>query len=130
LNLLQIYRFTIALSWIYHGVFPKLLAIAPMEKAITATMGFDEKSSMLITFAAGIGEVIFGIVLFTFYRNTVLIKLNIAALIGLLLYVAIFIPVYLVEAFNPVTTNISLIIISLSLMSELDKARSPYNNTP
>ena len=98
-----------------------------MEKAITATMGFDEKSSMLITFAAGIGEVIFGVVLFAFYRNTTLIKLNILGLVGLLLYVAIFIPAYLVEAFNPVTTNIPLIIISLGLMSELNKAKSPYN---
>ena len=105
LNCLQIYRFTIALSWIYHGVFPKLLAIAPMEKAITATMGFDDKNLMLITFAAGIGEVIFGIVIFFFYRNAIVIKLNVVALIGLLLYVAIFIPAYLVEAFNPVTTN-------------------------
>ena len=37
LSLLQIYRTTLALSWIYHGVFPKLISVARMEKAITAT---------------------------------------------------------------------------------------------
>lgn len=98
-----------------------------MEKAITATLGFDEKSSMLITFAAGISEVIFGVVIFIFYRNVLIINLNIFALIGLLIYVALFIPVYLVEAFNPVTTNIPLIVISIGLITELKRNNSPYN---
>lgn len=94
-----------------------------MEKAIAATLGLDEKDSIIITLAAGIGEVIFGIVIFLFYRNATLIKLNIAALIGLLLYIALFIPACLVEVFNPATTNIPLVMLSIGLLSELSRSK-------
>jgi len=105
------------MSWLYHGIFPKLLHIAPLEKAMTASLGFSEEISYLITKSAGIGELLFGLTFIAFYKSRIVVILNIMGLTGLLLFVAILQPQLLVGAFNPVTTNIPLIGLSLILLS-------------
>lgn len=117
----QICRFIIGLSWIYHGIFPKLLHIAPVEKAMTASIGFSAQISYFITKLAGVGEVIFGLVFMLFYKNRALVLFNIAGLSGLLLFVIVMQPQLLIGAFNPVTTNIPLIALSVILLSHIDK---------
>lgn len=116
---IQIARFIISFSWLYHGVFPKLFHIAPLEKAMTASIGLSNELSYLVTKSAGVGEVIFGVLFFVYYRNKTIVLLNIIGLSGLLCFVAILQPQLLVEAFNPVTTNIALIGFSLVLLVEL-----------
>ncbi len=113
---IQIARFVLGLSWMYHGLFPKLVTVAPLEKAITATAGFSEEISYLITKVAGVGEIIFGIAIIVFFRFKPILLANIAALVGLCLYVAAALPNLLVEAFNPVTTNGALIALSYILI--------------
>jgi len=115
----QIARYIIGFSWLYHGIFPKLLHIDPLEKAMTASLGFSNEISHLITKAAGIGELVFGLIFIVFYKNRTVVVLNIAGLIGLLTFVAILQPQLLVGAFNPVTTNIPLIGLSFILLSKL-----------
>ena len=110
---IQTLRYTLGLSWVYQGFFPKLFTIAPLERELTATMGFSTELSDLITRGAGVGEIAFGVLLIILYRSRAIHFLNIAALVGLLLYVVIMMPVLLVEAFNPVTTNILMIAISV-----------------
>ena len=119
---IQIARYIISFSWLYHGIFPKLVNIAPLEKLLTGSYGFSDEISYLITKSAGVGEVIFGIVLFIFYRSKPIILLNIFALVGLLLFVALLQPQLLIEAFNPVTTNIPLIGLSLVLLNNLKQS--------
>ena len=116
---IQIARFIVSFSWLYHGIFPKLIHIAPLEKLLTASLGFSDEISYYITKSAGIGEVLFGITLFIFYRSKPVIILNVLALIGLLLFVTVLQPQLLIEAFNPVTTNIPLIGLSLVLLNNL-----------
>ena len=116
---IQIARFTIGLSWMYHGIFPKLVHIAPLEKAMTATLGLSPDIAYWITKVAGVGEVIFGCLLILFYRNYKLIQLNILALLGLLAFVIVMKPMLLIEAFNPVTTNLTLIALSVVLLNDL-----------
>jgi len=127
LSSLQIARFIIAFSWLYHGIFPKLVHIAPLEKLMTASIGLSTELSYLVTKSAGVGEVIFGIVFFVFYRNKVIVLLNIVGLTGLLGFVAILQPQLLIEAFNPVTTNLTLIALSFIILSELKRE---LNNEP
>ncbi|MDN3380307.1 MULTISPECIES: DoxX-like family protein [unclassified Pseudoalteromonas] len=115
----QIARYIISFSWLYHGIFPKLVHIAPLEKLITASLGFSESMSYLITKSAGVGEVIFAILIFINYQSKVIIVLNIMALIGLLLFVVALQPQLLIEAFNPVTTNLPIIGLSLVLLNSL-----------
>jgi uncharacterized membrane protein YphA (DoxX/SURF4 family) len=114
----QIARFIIAFSWLYHGIFPKLVHIAPIEKMMTASIGLSDEVSYLITKSAGIGEVIFGLIFLFCYKSRLLVLLNIAVLIALLIFVGIFQPLLLIEAFNPVTTNIALIGLSLILLND------------
>lgn len=115
---LQIARFIISFSWLYHGIFPKLVHIAPLEKTMTASIGLSDELSYLVTKSAGVGEVIFGVIFFIFYRNKAIVYLNIIGLSGLLCFVALLQPHLLIEAFNPVTTNIALIGFSLILLVE------------
>lgn len=113
---IQVVRYILGLSWVYHGIFPKLLTIAPLERQLTATIGFSSEISNLITRCAGISEVIFGFVLIVFYKNKQIIHLNILALFVLCVFVAVQMPVLLIEAFNPVTTNAALIGLSYVLL--------------
>lgn len=115
---IQIARYIVSFSWLYHGIFPKLVHIAPLEKLMTASIGLSDELSYFVTKSAGIGEVIFGIVIFIFYKNKAIILLNIAGLLGLLVFVGILQPQLLIEAFNPVTTNITIIGLSLVLLNE------------
>jgi hypothetical protein len=119
LSTIQIARFFISFSWLYHGIFPKLIHIAPLEKLMTASLGFSNDLSYLITKSAGVGEVILGVVFFVLYRSKIIVLLNIIALTGLLFFVALLQPQLLIEAFNPVTTNIALIALSFILLTEL-----------
>lgn len=119
----QIARIIVGFSWIYHGVFPKLLHIDPMEKAMTASMGFSNEISYLITKSAGIGELIFGLVFIVFYKNRFVVLLNIVGLIALFLFVVLLQPQLLIGAFNPVTTNIPLIALSFILLGEIENSK-------
>ena len=112
----QVVRSILAFSWVYHGLFPKLISVAPLEKALTATIGLSEHNSYLLTKTAGVLEVMFGLVIFIFYQNRAVLTTNIIALIVLCLFVAIKMPSLLIEAFNPVTTNIALIGLSYVLL--------------
>ncbi len=116
---IQIARYIISFSWLYHGIFPKLIHIAPLEKLMTASLGLSNELSYFVTKSAGVGEVIFGILFFVFYRNKFIVSLNIIGLTGLLGFVALMQPQLLIEAFNPVTTNIALIAFSFILLLEL-----------
>jgi hypothetical protein len=129
LSSIQIARFIISFSWLYHGVFPKLIHIAPLEKVMTASLGLSNDLSYFVTKSAGVGEVIFGILFFVYYRSKAIILLNIIGLTGLLGFVAVMQPHLLIEAFNPVTTNIALIGFSFILLFELNnELKNELNN--
>ncbi len=127
IDTVQFARFVLGGSWIYHGLVPKLITVAPIERAMTATMGFDPDTSLLLTRLAGVSEVVLGILLLIFYRNSALIILNVVLLAALLLFVAVQIPSVLFEAFNPVTTNLSLIGLSCVLLQANRTASSPHH---
>ena len=118
LKIAQLARHTLAFCWIYHGLFPKLLQVAPLERQMTATLGLPPEETLMLIRFAGVGEILFGCVLWWFYQSSKVIWLNIAALASLLLFTAIQTPILLLEAFNPVTTNLSLITLSIILLKE------------
>jgi len=65
---------------------------------------------------AGVGEVLFGLLFFALYRIKTVIVLNMMALLGLLGFVLIQMPHLLSEAFNPLTTKLSLVVLSIILL--------------
>jgi len=123
---IQLARYIVSLSWIYHGFFPKLYHIAPLEKLMTGSAGFSAEVSDLITRSAGVGEIIFGLLLIIFYKNKLLVWLNVFALCGLLGAVVALQPQLLIEAFNPVTTNLPLIALSFIWLKEIKLLNNRY----
>tara|TARA_B100001063_G_scaffold131180_1_gene122620 strand:- start:857 stop:1255 length:399 start_codon:yes stop_codon:yes gene_type:complete len=123
---IQMARYIVGLSWMYHGFFPKIYHIAPLEKLMTGSAGYSEQLSDLITRSAGIAEVIFGLLIIIFYKNKQLVWLNIFALCGLLGAVAVMQPSLLIEAFNPVTTNVPLIALSFIWLKEIKQLSNRY----
>ncbi len=115
MDVIEVTRYVIGFTWIYHGLFPKLLRIAPLEWAMTASLGFSEEVTYLLSKAAGVGEILFGVIFIGFYKFKAVQLLNLIALFSLLLFAAVMTPMILVEAFNPVTTNIPLMVLGYYL---------------
>ncbi|CAM3038275.1 DoxX-like family protein [Vibrio neptunius] len=116
LNIIQSARYVIGLTWIYHGLFPKLLQVAPLEQTMTGSLGFSDEHTYMLIKAAGVGEVIFGLAFILFYRITFIQVLNLVGLIGLLVFASVVAPFSLMAAFNPVTTNVPLILLGCALL--------------
>ncbi|MCB5211950.1 DoxX-like family protein [Rheinheimera aquimaris] len=116
--MVQLTRYVIGLTWIYHGIFPKLLQIAPLEQTMTSSLGFSDEITYLLVKTAGVAEVIFGLIFICCYQFKVVQLLNIIGLVSLLLFAATMTPFILLEAFNPITTNIPLIVLGYYLYKE------------
>jgi hypothetical protein len=115
MDLVQIARYVIGLTWIYHGLFPKLLRIAPLEWTMTSSMGFSEEITYLLSKVAGVAEILFGAVFIGFYKIKAVQLFNLIALFSLLVFAAVMTPMILIEAFNPLTTNIPLMVLGYYL---------------
>ena len=88
---------------------------------------FAPETIVLLTRLAGIAEIGFGLIFFIFYKTKFANFLNIFLLSVLLVFAAIQLPLVLVEAFNPVTTNIPLIGLSFVILLELKKSALSTN---
>ena len=121
--MVQLARYVIGLTWIYHGIFPKLLQIAPLEQAMTGSLGFSDDITFYLVKTAGVAEVIFGVVFICCYRLKLLLLLNIIGLTGLLFFAAIMTPFILLEAFNPITTNVPLIVLGYYLYNDIKPSK-------
>ena len=120
LSAVFISRIIVSLSWVFHGLVPKLIYIAPLEYEMTSSLGFSENITLLLIKLAGISEIIFGLVFWLFYKNRFVVALSIGGLLFLIVAVAVLTPHLLFEAFNPITTNIPLIGLSLILWSNIN----------
>jgi hypothetical protein len=85
---------------------------------MAGSLGLPEEFTYLLVKAAGVGEVLFGVAFIWLYRSRVVLLLNLAGLIGLLAFVAVARPHILLEAFNPVTTNIPLMVLGYILLQQ------------
>lgn len=116
--MIQFARYVIGLTWIYHGLFPKLLQIAPLEQAMTGSLALSEEITYLLIKIAGVGEILFGVIFIWLYRIRIVQLLNLAGLVGLLVFAAVMTPYILLEAFNPITTNVPLIVLGYFLLQQ------------
>lgn len=113
-------RVTLGVIFLYHGLVPKILFLSATEvqmiQAHGAALPYRE-----LAFAGGVAEVILGLALVLLQRQLWPVWLALVALVLLLVDVALFAPSLLVEAFNPVSTNlagISLCIIAIAQSRE------------
>jgi uncharacterized membrane protein YphA (DoxX/SURF4 family) len=97
-------RLLLGFLFIYHGLVPKILWLSATEIQLVNVSGLGI-SAQIASPIAGLGEIVLG---FMIIFNKTILPIYIAALVLLLLllFVVFTSPQYLIEAFNPVTTNI------------------------
>lgn len=106
-------RCAIAFVWLYHGLVPKLLHLHEDELAMSMALGLSRSGAERISVIGGIAEIGMSVMVLLFWRQRWPLVLTAAAMCGLLAFVFIFQPALLGAAFNPVTTNISVIALAV-----------------
>lgn len=122
-------RLALALVFIWHGLVPKILWLSPDEVAMIAAHGLPEHALFappLIATVGGIAEILLGIVLLTLRRQRWPLLLAGVVLLMLLLDVALFSPHLLLQAFNPLSTNLAaLALCAVAWLAEAPSATDP-----
>lgn len=98
-------RVLLGFLFIYHGLVPKILWLSVAEVHLVDVSGIGI-SATVISPLAGVFEILLGCAILFLRKLNIVIYTAATSLFGLLAYVALMSPSYLIEAFNPVTTNI------------------------
>lgn len=117
-------RSTIAFVWFYHGLVPKLLYLHEAELAMSMAAGFSRPGAVQLAIIGGALEIAMPVVVLLFWRQRWPLLLTVAAMIGLLIFVILAQPILLVAAFNPVTSNIAVVALSIVSLHLLHAIKS------
>lgn len=119
-------RLALALVFIWHGLAPKILWLSPDEVAMIGAHGLPDYPLFppeVIARIAGVAEILLGIVLLTVRRQRWPLLVAGAVLLALLLDVALFSPHLLIQAFNPLSTNLAaLALCAVAWLAEAPSA--------
>ena len=130
IHVLRLSNFLIALTWIYHGVVPKLMFMETGElEMLTASglfTGFEKEG----VYAAGIAEILFGLAFLFLGRLRILHYLNIFSLLALGATAFVAKPEIYLAPFNPATTSFGVIGLSLVVLRLLKFNPDPANDKP
>ncbi len=102
-------RFGIAFTWLWQGLVPKILFASFDERAMVAAVGLPRG----LVPAFGALELVFAAATVCLWRWRSFFLLNVLAMVGALSAVALKSPTYLVAAFNPVTLNVGMVLLSI-----------------
>lgn len=102
-------RLGIFFTWLWQGLVPKLLFPSVDERVMMAAIGL--RANWLTGIA--VVELVLAFATLLFWRWRPFFLLNIAAMTGALAAVAVATPSYLVTAFNPVTLNAAVVLLSV-----------------
>jgi len=116
-------RAALAFSWVYQGAVPKIACQSRGETELLGHIIPVYKWACEAVLWMGVAEIVFGLFLLV-ARWSWVFWLNVAALTGLLCFVALFEPVMLSLPFNPLTLNVSLIALSVIAVLELKKIKT------
>lgn len=106
-------RVAIAFVWLYQGLVPKLLYLHEDELAMSMAAGFSHSGAVKVAIAGGVLEIGMAVLVLAFWRHRWPLYLTAIAMLGLLCFVILVQPELLVAAFNPVTTNIAVLALSM-----------------
>jgi hypothetical protein len=117
-----------AFVWMYQGLVPKIIGMHIEERAMVGSvLALSEKGIMTSVLLIGIAEVLLGIS-WLFYRNKKhLFTLQLLLFPLLTIAAIIAVPATAIHPFNPVTFNLSLIVLSmigLFVSKDIPSARS------
>lgn len=123
----------VAFVWIWHGVVPKLLGPHADELKLWLDAGFAIETARLLTFAAGVSEVVFGLLVLCFARRRWPWVFTILGMLVATVGVLISSPSFVSAAFGPVSINLQLIalaVIGLLTSHDLPSARRCLRRAP
>ena len=120
-------RGTLAFTWLWHGLVPKLLFPRTGEVAISVASGIPVGIAPTIDTLAGVGEILFGLGLIAFWRWRLPLILQIPLLLGLIVPIALRRPALFTAPFQPLTLNLAmaaLALCALAVSKSLPSARN------
>lgn len=109
-------RLSLALVFIWHGLVPKILWLSPDEVAMITAHGLPTDGLFapeIIARVAGIAEVLLGLCLLLLPGQRWPLLVAAVVLILLLLDVALLSPHLLLQAFNPLSSNLAALALCL-----------------
>ena len=109
----QICRYTVGGLWLYQGLVPKLLGPHADELAMTAAFGIPRSLQSAVSTAAGIAEIALAVCIWMIPGKVWPQLVSAVATFGLLVFVVLFAPRFLIGAFNPVVMNVSSVALSM-----------------
>ncbi|MGG2396989.1 DoxX-like family protein [Pseudomonas sp. SH1-B] len=119
-------RLALAQVFIWHGLAPKILWLSPDEVAMIGAHGLPDHplfAPELIARIGGVFEILLGIVLLTMRRQRWPLLVAGVALLVLLLDVVLLSPHLLIQAFNPLSTNLAaLALCAVAWLAEAPSA--------
>ena len=119
-------RLALALVFIWHGLAPKILWLSPDEVAMIAAHELPDHplfAPELIAVVGGVAEILLGILLLTVRRQRWPLLVAGGVLLVLLLDVALLSPHLLIQAFNPLSTNLAaLALCAVAWLAEAPSA--------
>lgn len=109
----QLLTLFFAFLWIYQGLVPKLIAMHPEEKAMVASgLSLADGQAATVVVIVGAAEVLFGVLWLIYRRKRHLFMLQMVAFPLLTIAALVAVPEMSVHPFNPVTFNLSLIVLT------------------
>ncbi len=83
--------------------------------------GLTEHDARLSSYASGVMEIIFGLVVLWLYRTRWPYVVTAAAMVVLFLFTAIYAPQWLYSAFNSTTLNLTVLALSIVAVVEISR---------
>lgn len=115
----------LAFVFFYHGLAPKILWLSQIEVNLTTAHHLDAR---IFSPLAGVGEIFLGLCVAMMRKTLIPVYVAMALLVALLVDVVIVMPDLLIEAFNPVTTNLTSIALAYIIIAT-QAYRSPEINS-
>jgi hypothetical protein len=119
-RLLLIYwvaNITIALTWIYHGIVPKLLYMETGELPMVMESGMFGGNEAAVVYVVGVLEIIFGMLFLFLGRWKIMHWLNIGSLLALGIAACVIRNDIYTYPFNPATTAFGVMGLSVIVLA-------------
>lgn len=117
----QVCRYSVAGIWFYQGLVPKLLGPHADEVIMTKAFGIPENLQSAASYAAGAAEIGLALCILLLTGKVWPQWVSAVAMLVLLAFVAIYVPSYMLGAFNPVVMNVASFALSLIAILSMGK---------
>lgn len=127
-SIYMISTWAIALTWLYHGIVPKLLFMEMGERRLIEISGLFKGNETLIVYSVGVGQVLLGLAFIFFGGIKKLHYLSILVSLFLCLGALVIKPEMYTYPFNPATASFGILALSLIVIKIINHSKSNNEN--